>query len=72
MKGKRAMKDRTAAVKLSVGALALWVGVATQVAAPVITSLTMVGATPQLSIQSDLVITNQIQYCTNLNQTNIK
>ena len=72
MKGKRAMKDRATALKLSVGALALWVGVAAQAGAPVITSLTMVGATPQLGIQSDLIITKQVQYCTNLSQTNIK
>ena len=58
--------------RLRLGALALATSVAAQAAAPVITSLTMVGATPQLSIQSDLVITNQIQYCTNLSQTNIK
>jgi hypothetical protein len=46
--------------------------VATQVAAPVITSLTMVGATPQFGVQSDMGFTNHIQYCTNLGQTNIK
>jgi formylglycine-generating enzyme len=47
-----------------------WACTAAQAAAPVITNITMVGATPQFAVQSDLSITNQIQYCTNLNQTN--
>jgi formylglycine-generating enzyme required for sulfatase activity len=64
------MKDRATAIKLSLGALALWVGVAAQAAAPIITNITMVGATPRFGVQSDLGITNQIQSCTNLSQTN--
>jgi sulfatase modifying factor 1 len=48
----------------------LGAAVATQAAAPVITNITMAGATPQFAVQSDLGITNQIQSCTNLSQTN--
>ena len=57
---------------MSIGlcALALGAAVVTQGAAPVITNITMVGATPQFGVQSALGVTNQIQYCTNLNQTN--
>jgi len=33
-----------------------------------LTNITMVSATPQFAVQSDLGITNQIQYCTNLSQ----
>ena len=64
------MKTRTTGMKLSLGALALGVWVVAQAAAPVITNITIVGGTPQFSIQSDLGITNQIQYSTNLGQTN--
>ncbi len=64
------MKTRTTGMKLGLGALALGVWVAAQAAAPVITNITIVGGTPQFSIQSDLGITNQIQYSTNLGQTN--
>ena len=64
------MKTRTNGLKLGVGALALGVCVAAQAAAPAITNITMVGTTPQFRIQSDLGITNQIQYATNLGQTN--
>ena len=48
-------------MKLSLGALALGVYVAAQAAAPVINNIAMV---PRLTIQSDLGITNQIQYTT--------
>jgi hypothetical protein len=64
------MKNRATAIKLSLGALALWMGVAAQTAAPVITNITMVGATPRFGVLSDLGVTNQIQSCTNLSQTN--
>ena len=64
------MKTALQAVRIGLGALALGATVAAQAAAPVITNITMVGATPRLTIQSDLVITNQIEYCTNLSQTN--
>jgi formylglycine-generating enzyme len=49
--------------------LALGAAVAAHAAPPVITILNT-GAGPQLTIQSDLGATNQIQYCTNLGQTN--
>jgi formylglycine-generating enzyme required for sulfatase activity len=39
-------------------------------AVPLITNITMVGATPQFVVQSDVGITNQVQYCTNLSLTN--
>jgi formylglycine-generating enzyme len=62
------MRNRATATALSLGALVLWTGLATQAAAPVITNITMVGATPRFGVRSDLGITNQIQYCTNLSQ----
>jgi sulfatase modifying factor 1 len=49
--------------------IALWACAAAQ-AAPVITNLTMVRGMWQFSVQSDLGITNQVQCCTNLSQTN--
>jgi formylglycine-generating enzyme len=49
---------------------ALWASVAVQAAVPVITDIAVVGATPRFSVRSDLGITNQVQYCTNLSQTN--
>ena len=61
------LKNRTNGLKLGVGALALGVCVAAQAAAPAITAIAMV---PRLSIQSELGITNQIQYATSLGQTN--
>ena len=64
------LKNRTNGLKLGVGALALGVCVAAQAAAPAITNITMVGTTPQFRVQSDLGITNQIQYATSLGQTN--
>jgi sulfatase modifying factor 1 len=64
------MKNRATAIKLSLGALALWACTAAHAAAPVITNITMVGATPRFGVQSDLGVTNQIQSCTNLSQTN--
>ena len=64
------MNKTITAMKLSLGAMALGAKVAAQAAAPVITNLTMVGATPQFSVWSDLGITNQIQCSTNLSQTN--
>jgi sulfatase modifying factor 1 len=64
------MKTRTQWIKLGLGALALGVGVAAQAVAPVIQSIEMVGANPRLGIQSDVGSTNQIQYSTNLGQTN--
>ena len=64
------MKTISQAVSIGLGALALGAGVAAQAAAPVITNITMVGATPRFGVHSDLGITNQIQCCTNLSQTN--
>ena len=57
-------------MSLGLWALALGVTVAVQAAAPVITNITMVGATPRFGVHSDLGITNQIQCCPNLSQTN--
>jgi formylglycine-generating enzyme len=65
------MKNRKPrAIKLSISALALWTGLTAQAAAPVITDIMVVGTTPRFAVHSDLTITNQIQYCTNLSQTN--
>ena len=50
--------------------VALWTCTAAQAAAPIITNITMVGTAPRFAVQSDLGITNQIQCCTNLSQTN--
>jgi len=57
-------------MRIGLCALALGAGMAAQGAAPVITNITMVGAMPQFGVQSVLGVTNQIQYCSNLNQTN--
>jgi formylglycine-generating enzyme required for sulfatase activity len=51
----------------SLGALALGVCVAAQAATTIITNIAMV---PRLTIQSELGITNQIQFATNLGQSN--
>ncbi len=64
------MKYRVSAIKFGLGAWALGVGVLAQAAVPVITNITMVGATPRFGVQSGLGGTNQIQCCTNLSQTN--
>src|ERR1035441_8586951 len=68
--GEQNMKAALQTVRIGLGALALGTELAAQGAAPVITNITMVGATPQFAVQSDLVITNQIQCSTNLSQTN--
>ena len=64
------MNKPTTAMKLSLCTLALRIGLAAQAAAPVITNITMVGATPQFNVLSTVGLTNQIQYCTNLSHTN--
>jgi len=61
------MKSKSRTMRMGLCALALGAGMAAQGAAPVITDTAMV---PRFTIQSDLGVTNQIQYCTNLNQTN--
>ncbi len=66
----QAMTKLTTTMKLSLCALALEAGLAAQAAAPVITNITMVGATPQFGVHSDLGITNQIECSTNLSQPN--
>ena len=66
----KSMKTKSRIMSNGLCALALGAAVVTQGAAPVITNITMVGATPQFGVQSALGVTNQIQYCTNLNQTN--
>ncbi|MEI7939010.1 MAG: SUMF1/EgtB/PvdO family nonheme iron enzyme [Verrucomicrobiota bacterium] len=60
------MKIPSRTMSLGLGVMALGAIVA-QGAAPVITSTAMV---PRFTIQSSLGITNQIQYCTDLSQTN--
>src|ERR1017187_4653439 len=67
---EQSMKTALQALRVSLCVLALGTGVAAQAAAPVITNITMVGATPQFAVQSDLGVTNQIQYSTDLSQTN--
>ena len=64
------MKAALQAVSVGLCALAFGTSLAAQGAAPVITNITMVGATPRFGVRSDLGITNQIQCCTNLSQTN--
>src|ERR1019366_4859470 len=58
-------QSRTTSIALSV--LALGAAVAAQAAAPLITDIALV---PRLTIQSDLGVTNQIQYTNNLSQSN--
>src|SRR5437588_11515803 len=64
----------THALKLGLGAIALRICVGLQAAAPAITNIVMVPTNnmtaPRLTIQSDLGSTNQIQYSTDLGQTN--
>ena len=62
------MKTALQSVRIGLSALALGAGLAAQGEALVITNITMVGATPRLGVRSDLSITNEIQYCTNLSQ----
>jgi sulfatase modifying factor 1 len=61
------MKTQTRAAKLSLGVLALGLCVTAQAASPAIANIAMV---PRLTIQSDVGSTNQVQYSTDLNQTN--
>jgi formylglycine-generating enzyme required for sulfatase activity len=58
-------QSRTTSIALSV--LALGAAVAAQAAAPLITDIALV---PRLTIQSDVGVTNQIQYTNNLSQSN--
>jgi sulfatase modifying factor 1 len=64
------MNKLTTAMKLSLCALGLGISLAAHSAAPVVTNITTVGATPQFAVQSDLGVTNQIQYCTDLSHPN--
>ncbi len=59
---------RATTLRAGLCALVLGTGLAAQAAAPVITNLTLAGATAQFGVYSDLGITNQIQCCTNLGQ----
>jgi len=61
------MKSKSRTMRIGLCALALGAGMAAQGAAPVITDTALV---PRFTIQSDLGVTNQIQYITNLTQTN--
>jgi hypothetical protein len=65
MKNK-SIKIPSRTMSLGLGVIALGAIVA-QGAAPVISGTAMV---PRFTIQSSLAITNQIQYCTDLSQTN--
>jgi formylglycine-generating enzyme required for sulfatase activity len=64
------MNNITKGISSGVYAVALWAGMAAQATTLIITGITMVSGNPQLNIQSDLGITNQIQCNTNLSQTN--
>jgi len=69
-----AMKTSITVLKSGLSALALWAGAGAMTAATQITSLIMTplpsgdAAAPQLTIQSDLVVTNLIQYKATLSQ----
>ena len=67
---RETMKTRNRGTKLGLGALACGVWLAAQATAPVITHISMVGPTPQFSIQSDVGSTNQIQFATHLAAAN--
>jgi formylglycine-generating enzyme len=64
------MKNKLQTISIGLCVLALWASMAAQGAVPVITNITMLGATPRFGVNSDLGITNQVQYCTNLSQSN--
>jgi formylglycine-generating enzyme required for sulfatase activity len=64
------MKNRLRTISIGLCALALWASMVAQGAVPAITNITMAGATPRFGVQSDLGISNQIQCCTNLSQSN--
>jgi formylglycine-generating enzyme required for sulfatase activity len=64
------MNELTTAMKLCLCVLGLGISLAAHSAAPVVTNMTTVGATPQFAVQSDLGVTNQIQYCTDLSHAN--
>ena len=57
------------AISARVCPLALWLGVTAQAVPLAITNIAIMDGNPQLTIQSDVGITNQIQFNTNLNQT---
>jgi hypothetical protein len=61
------MQTKSQTISIGLCVMALGAGVAAQGAAPVITGTAMV---PSSTVQSDLSITNQIQYCTDLSQAN--
>jgi len=63
------MKAKLRAASLGLCALALWACVAPHAAAQVITNITMIGANPCLTIQSDVGLINQIECSTNLSLT---
>ena len=68
MKNKnKSMKTKSRTMSSGLCALAIGAVVAAQGAAPVITDTALV---PRFTIQSDLGVTNQIQYSTDLSQTN--
>ncbi|MEI8080007.1 MAG: formylglycine-generating enzyme family protein [bacterium] len=64
------MRTKSRTISLGLCALAFGAAVVAQGAAPVITNITLVGATLQFDVQSDLGASNQIQYSTDLGQGN--
>ena len=64
------MKAALRVVGIGLSVLALGSGLAAQAQAPIMTNVTMVGATPQFEVLSTVGLTNQIQYSTNLSLTN--
>ena len=64
------MKAALQVVGIGLSALALGSGLAVQAQSPIMTNITMVGATPQFEVLSTVGLTNQIQYSTNLSDTN--
>src|ERR1039457_3075066 len=65
------MSTVTRGITGSMCVFVFWMSIAAHAAAPVITNFVMYcGVIPCFSVQSDIGITNQIQYCTNLSQHN--
>ena len=57
------------AISARVCPLALWLGVTAQAVPLAITNIAIMDGNPQLTIQSDVGVTNQVQFKTNLNQS---
>ena len=63
------MKTESRTASLGLCALAVGACLAAHAAAPVITNITLFGANPRLSVQSEVGLINQIEYSTNLGLT---